>query len=168
MNRRGFTLAEMLVSMAISSLVLGAIGSLFVIMSKALPDDSSSLSRANQLSRAVDRFSFDVSWATQITRGSPARCELIVPDCTGDAVADTVVYAWAGAGSPWTRTLNAGETETICDAVKTLDMLWRYREVAGSPVTKTLETVQVELTSSNPTAPKVVAKISGMSHAVIP
>lgn len=168
MNRRGFTLAETLVSMAISSLVLGAIGSLFVIMSKALPDDSSSLSRANQLSRAVDRFSFDVSWATQVTMGSPAKCEFVVPDCTGDAIADTVVYEWAGAGRPWKRTLNAGEAETICPAVETLDFLWRYRAVAGTPVTKTLETVQVELTSSNPTAPKVVAKISGMSHAVIP
>jgi len=137
-------------------------------MSKALPDDSSSLSRANQISRAVDRFSFDVSWATQVTMGTSARCEFVVPDCTGDAIADTVVYAWAGAGSPWTRTLNAGEAETICPAVQKLDFLWRYRNVTGTPVTKTLETVQFELTSSNPTAPRVVAKISGMSHAVIP
>ena len=168
MRHRGFTLAEMMVSLAISSLVLGAMGSLFVIMAKALPDNSSALSRANQLTRAVDRFSFDVSWATQIVQGSPARIELVVPDCTGDAVADTVVYLWSGANGAWTRTLNAGAPETICAAVKSLGMSWRYRLVAGTPVIKTLECVQIELTSSNPTAPAVVAKISAMSHAVIP
>lgn len=168
MNRRGFTLAEMLVSMAISSLVLGAIGSLFVAMARALPDESSSLSRANQLTRAVDRFSFDLSWATQVTQASPARCEFVVADCTGDAIADTVVYAWGGAGQSWTRTLNAGTAETICPAIQTLSMSWRYRNVAGTTVVKTVECVQIELTSSNPRAPSVVAKISALSHARIP
>jgi prepilin-type N-terminal cleavage/methylation domain-containing protein len=166
--RRGFTMPELMLSLVISSMLLGAIASLFVLMARTLPDDTSSLSRANQLTRAVDRFSFDVSWATQIVQGSPSRCEMVIPDCTGDSVADTVIYAWAGAGSNWTRTLNAGTTETICPAIQSFTMSWRYRQVAGTPTVKTLECVQIELKSTNPRTPSVVSKISATSHAVVP
>ena len=168
MKRRAFTLVELLVALSISTLLLGAISSLFVIMARALPDDTSPLSRTSQLTRAVDRFAFDVSWATQVVQASTSKCEFIVPDCTGDAVDDSVVYKWAGAGASWTRELNGGAAETICESLKSLTFTWRCRRVAGGVGIRSLETVQVELVSADAAALPVIAKISATSHASVP
>jgi len=168
MTRRGFSMVELVVALAISSLLLGAIASLFVLQSRAMPDGTSVLSRENAASAGIARFAFDLSRATFVNSATLARVELVVSDCTGDGVDDLVVYTWAGTGQPWVRTLNASMAETVCDQVGGLSIVWRVRSVAAPAAIKTVEGAEVRITSSDARARAVEGAGRAVCHARLP
>ena len=167
-SRRGFSMVELVVALAISSLLLGAIASLFVLQSRAMPDGTGSMSQESAAAGAIERFAFDLSRARFVNSATATRVEFVVCDCTGDGVDDLVVYSWGGAGQPWVRALNAGAAETVCDKIAALSITWRVRSVAAPAAIKTVEGAEVRVTSSDSRARVVEGSGRAICHARLP
>ncbi|MFN0132186.1 MAG: PilW family protein [Phycisphaerales bacterium] len=111
--RRGFSLIELVLGMAIASIAMVAIGSVFVLSAKALPTARGSTSASSQTSLAVQELLDDLRMATAVSEATGTAVTLTVPDRTGDNTPETVRYAWSGvAGGPLTRAMNGG-AETV-------------------------------------------------------
>lgn len=108
LSRRGFTLVELVVASAISSILLLAIGGSIVLASKALPEASPATAMSNGV-MAMSLIADDLEHAKTISRVSATGVELTLPDRDGDAADETVSYSWNGtAGTPLLREVNGG------------------------------------------------------------
>jgi len=113
-GRRGFTLSELIVSLAVSTLLFGAIASTMVIASHALPDaetpDAPTIAAAALLNELVD----ELSAATFVSEAQATAVTFQVADRTGDAAAETIRYAWSGkAGDPLVKTVNGATAASV-------------------------------------------------------
>jgi prepilin-type N-terminal cleavage/methylation domain-containing protein len=107
MTSRGQTLIELIVVLAISSLIFGAI-MLTTSSSLQAMDHISQRNGVDQAAlHAVNRISIDLGTALELKQTDPTTLKLTVPDITGDAVDDEIVYSWSGtAGAPLLRSVN--------------------------------------------------------------
>lgn len=127
--RAGFTLVEMMVSLAIMSIVVGALGSVIVIATKAIPQG-----RGNDASLAVglglDGLAGELRYATAVTALTPTAVTFTVADRNGDASQETIRYEWSGtAGAPLLRTYNGGTPIQVVPGVSKFDLGYRRRTV---------------------------------------
>jgi len=139
--RHGFTLIELLVAMTASTVLIGAMGSLIVLTSTAIPagDDRGSL--AAGASHTLQRIADDLSFATSVTPGSGGLA-MIVPDRTGDSKPESVVY-WVASG----RVLKRGTSTDDARAITLLTGVTGFvteRDLVGGVI----RAVRVELTVS--------------------
>ncbi len=114
--RRGFTLVELAVASAISTILLLAIASAIVLASKALPESSPAMATTEGV-QAAGLLSADLAHAKSIVRASTKGIEFTVADRDGDAADERIAYDWDGhAGSPVTRSVNGSSGELVADA----------------------------------------------------
>jgi len=135
---RGLTLAELLVSMALMTIVLGGIASALVVASHALPGQCSPAAAALQMSDVADRIADDLAYAQSFTQRSSTAVQFVVPDRDGDTLPDTIRYAWSGtAGDPLTRQYKSGTAVTILEGVQQFNLAYDLRTEsvvsAGAP-----------------------------------
>ncbi|GJM18655.1 MAG: hypothetical protein DHS20C14_08680 [Phycisphaeraceae bacterium] len=90
-SRAGFTLIEMMVSLAVSSVLLLAMGSVMVLAARAIPDQDNRGARALEAARALEMIADDVAYAEEL-RFDP-RMKVVVADRTGDGTQEVVMYA---------------------------------------------------------------------------
>ncbi len=110
---RAFTLLELLVALTASTVLLGAMGSIFVLASRALPDNQVALTAGPAAARALDMICADVAYATSVSEGNATLLALTVPDRDRDGADEAIKYAWSGTpGDPLIRTVN-DEAETL-------------------------------------------------------
>ena len=130
---RGFTLVETLVSLTILGLLMGALGSVFVLSALALPTRQPTVTGPVNAARAVERIVQDVVYANAVTSGSDTSLSLTVPDRNGDAADESVTFSWDGRrGSPLIRTLNGSVQETLLTNVRALSFGYRLRSVVST------------------------------------
>ncbi|MEL7240265.1 MAG: prepilin-type N-terminal cleavage/methylation domain-containing protein, partial [Planctomycetota bacterium] len=111
---RGFTLIELVTSLAITSIVVGAIGSSIMLASRALPDSSRETDRLLAMQRALGTIAADLRYATAVRMIGGTTIEMVVRDRDQDSSAEMIVYSWNGdAGDPLTRTVNSGDDAAI-------------------------------------------------------
>lgn len=114
---RAFTLIEMVISLGLLSLVLGATTAVIALASRSAPDPNDPLSEQIALQSVVNQIALDAGDASEVELVGKHEVHLICDDITGDGQADTIVYAWTGvAGDPLTRALN-GVTRTLVPQV---------------------------------------------------
>lgn len=133
-TRHGFTLIELTVTLAITSIILGALGSVFVLSTSALPGGrSAQTAQARvEISVALSRLNEDVLVATGVRKATPTSIALTLPDRTGDGEPETVTWAWAGSlNGPLTRTENSDAPETVLPQVTSLSLT--YMLLASTP-----------------------------------
>lgn len=139
MQRRpaAFTLAELVVSMAIMTILLGSMASALLIATHALPDEESSARNVAEAIELVDQIAADLSLATTVIRSDPHVVRFTVPDRGhGDAGPETVRYAWSGTpGDPLTHRYNASDDIELCEDVHefSLDYAKTPAELQGAP-----------------------------------
>lgn len=115
--RRAFTLVELVVSLGITGVLSLAIASSIVLSTRALPTPGGLTESQAAAGRALQVFGADVRLATSASLPDARTMNLTIPDITGDAASETVVYAWSGTpGEPLTRTINA-ESATIISSI---------------------------------------------------
>ncbi len=106
--QRGMTLLEMLVSMAIVTLMLGAVSSAVVIAGRAVDRQAPSSFDATAPAIVLGLILNDASLATAISEATSTAIAFVLPDRTGDLIDETVRYSWSGTiGDPLTRQFNA-------------------------------------------------------------
>ncbi len=138
--RRGaFTLVELMVSVAIMSILLVAIGSSILLASKAIPDATNPTSRVIASSNLANQIAAELRSATYITESSATAISFAVPDRDGDGSPELIRYAWSGtAGAPLTRSYNRAAAVEAVASVQNFSLAYtratRTESYPGPPV----------------------------------
>lgn len=120
-RQSGFTLIEVVVSIAIMSILMTAVGSLMVFSAKALPNPNDPASMAIKSGTAINRFADDVREAAQVSVAELYAFEVTVGDRDAAGGPDTVRYEWSGVvGEPLVRTYNADRHEILLEQVDSM------------------------------------------------
>ncbi len=140
-ERTGFTLLETVLTMAVTSVLLLAMGSAMLMVSRVLPDAQSPAAASVAGAAAVEQIATDLQYAISISSRSTSVVEFTVADRNGDSRAEVVRYEWSGtAGAPLTRRENGGTA---------LDVLADVRDFSLS---YDLETISKEIPQGNESA----------------
>lgn len=115
---RGFTLIETVVAMAISAILLLALGSTIMLASRAVPRGDEAVISEGELQRAFALMESDIQECTDIMMTSSLT--IAVPDRDGDGLEEVIEYAYNGADKMVTRSRNGGTAETLFGPVKGL------------------------------------------------
>jgi len=132
---RAVTLVEMVMSLTIVSILLGACGSVMLLASRVMGISAAgpavSMTAADA---ATDQVAADLQMALQITERTATAVTFTVPDRNGDSTPETLRYAWAGAGSPLTREYNGqpGPAASMAENVQVFNLDWLL-QAAGPP-----------------------------------
>ena len=115
---RALTLVEMLVSMSIVTLIIGAVSSAVIVAARAVNPQSSPASTLSSLGGALNRLLEEASLAITVTEHTPTALTFTLPDRTGDSIDDTIRYSWSGMpGDPLQRQLNADAPTTVAQGI---------------------------------------------------
>lgn len=100
---------ELVVSLAISSVVLLGVVSLLSLSTRAVPPPGGVQEVSVEAADLLARLGTDLSTAMQITEATATAITLVVPDRNADTADETIRYSWSGVASePVLRTVNAG------------------------------------------------------------
>ena len=145
--RAAFTLLELTVSLAITSILLVAVGSAIVLAAKAIPNAQDQTNVFLASGKATDDLVSELQFALGFTQRTANTLEFTVADRDGDSVDETIRYEWSGtAGDPLTRQYNGGPVVPIIDQVQDLAFLYDWHVVSELVPTE-VESPEVELAS---------------------
>lgn len=114
MKRRGFTLIELVVSLSVVGILITAIGSTIVVATRSLPTSGGLAETQASTGRALMLIGEDIRLATTATITSGRQLDLTLPDRTGDAASEAIVYSWSGtSGDPLVRSFNGVDNELV-------------------------------------------------------
>lgn len=132
--RLGLSLIEMVISLSMLTVILGASVSMVLISSRAMSNNTSNVgSDAVAARAAADQVLDDLKMATAITEQSARAVTMTVPDRDGDGAAETIRYAWSGtSGDPLTRQYNSRPAATVAGNVTSLSLTY-LAKTAGKP-----------------------------------
>jgi len=144
-GRDGFTLVEMVVSLAVLSIVFLSMGSVMMMATKAVPDPDAPAGRRLDAADVLEQMSSELQVATSVTAYEDKSISFTVPDRNGDDTGETISYAWNSLGSPLVRVYNGGTPVMLLDDVQSFELLYGTYDVTepGSSVTS----AEGELTS---------------------
>lgn len=122
-SRRGMTLIELVLSIAIIAVLTGAMGSAILLTARAMDTAGSNVRAAREQQDAaltLARIERDLTVATSITQVTPTSIGFTVPDRGhGTAGPETFVYQWSGvAGAPLTLSYNGGAAGVVLPNVR--------------------------------------------------
>ena len=120
--RRGFTLAEMVVSAVIMSILAVGISSAVLVSVRAVETQDSQVLRTLGAADVSNQMSMEMASAVDFTEAAPNAVTFDVPDRYGDGTTETIRYSWSGvAGDPLTRQVNGGTATTLAENIYQLN-----------------------------------------------
>ena len=123
--QRGYSLVETTVSVAVLSIVMTAVGSVFVMTSQVLPGGDSRVDRGTLASAGLRQVADELRYAVYISERTPTSITFTLADRDQDGYPERIRYAWDGvAGSPLTREYNGGTPVTVIDQVAGLSFTY--------------------------------------------
>ncbi len=115
----GFTLIEMVASMAVLGVILLACGSIVAMATRATTDGNVRTTAQIQAADAAAQVTDDLNVALNFTQRTATAVTFTVPDRLNLGTPQAVTYSWAGtAGSPLTRQFNGGTAVTLLAGVQ--------------------------------------------------
>jgi Tfp pilus assembly protein PilW len=157
-RRSGFTIAELMTSMFIMTLILVPCGLSIVLGVRAMNNagattasNNTNVGSSSQTALArvcTEQIMEDVKMATAFSEQTASAITFTVPDRTGDSVAETIRYAWSGAGgatiivggtvyniapNTLTRQFNGSAPAVMSDNVQAFSFNYLSRTVGSSP-----------------------------------
>lgn len=129
----GFTLVELATSMAIMSVLIGAMGSAVFLATKALPDPDSPTFIILDTGKVADDIAQELRYAVTFTQRLANLVEFTVGDRDNDLAAETILYQWSGTpGDPLTRQYNGGTIVNLIDSVEQFTLTYTVRTVVDT------------------------------------
>ncbi len=125
---RGFTLLEIVVTMAILSILMVGLGSAVFLARRAVPDGKSGVSAALTSGRAAETLAADLFYATSVVTTSPTEIVFMVADRNGDSSPETIRYYWSGTpGDPLWRQYGAALPASVAEDVREFQLAYYHR-----------------------------------------
>ena len=132
--RRGLTLAELVVSMGIATIVIGGMMSALVIASRATGSTSDDLTHTLEARGYADQILAELNHAVAFTEQSPSSLAFLVPDREGDGSAEEIRYSWSGTpGEALTREYNGGPPVIFSEAIQGFELTYLPRLFPTAP-----------------------------------
>ena len=132
----GFTLVELIVAVAITSILMLAIGSAIVVATHALPDNDGPAGAVIAAGSAAEQIAAELQYAVSINQRSATMIEFTVADRNGNGEPEIIRYEWsATAGDPLTRQYNAGTVTNVLDSVQQFDLSYDTETVTTETTT---------------------------------
>ena len=151
--RRGFTLLELVVSVAVASVLVVGLSASVVLAMRAGDSSIGPFSSSHSGAQAVLELTRDLQDATSVNDSSctETAAEFTVPDRTGDGIDETIRYSWSGtSGDPLLRIMNGGTAEVVAANITSLELAHLTRTVTSPAVrTESAETLLIDQNSSN-------------------
>lgn len=135
-RRRAFTLVELTLGLAVTTLLLGGLASAMVLASRALPQNDSVPIATLNASRCVEDLAGELFSAEAFTERTATSVEFTVPDRNADAIPETIRYSWSGSpGDSLMREYN-GVGSTAIAGVSDFALNYHLKTVAaeGDPL----------------------------------
>ena len=124
-RRYALTLAELVLSMAVMTILVGGIGSALLLASHALPTGSEPATNRITVCQTLDQITAELYCAQSFAARSSTTVEFTVADRNEDKNPETIRYAWSGTpGDPLTRQYNGAAAVTICDDVQDFSLAY--------------------------------------------
>jgi len=153
MAKQGFTLVELVVSMAVMAVIIVAMGSSILIASRAMPDARSPTATRIAAAEALEQIVTELQYAVSVNQRSANMIEFCVADRNGDEVPETIRYAWSGtAATPLTRQYNGGTVVNILTDVRQFSLTYN------------LKTISIETPQGTEGAETILASYSATSN----
>ncbi|MEK6674331.1 MAG: prepilin-type N-terminal cleavage/methylation domain-containing protein [Planctomycetota bacterium] len=153
-RRAGFTLVELLLSMAVMALLVSATTSAILIASHAIPNPQSVTEKQSAALDVSESIATELATAIRVVLGQPNLIEFEVPDRGhGSAGPETIRYTWSGTnGAPLIRNYNKNAATTVCDDVHAFSLIY-------TPMISTLtESPKVLLIADDPPSAAIADK----------
>lgn len=163
--RRGFTLLELTLSMAVLGTIMAAVTSLMVFAGRALPagDQPGAVSLATR--DAAQRVAADIAEATTITVSTGGDIEFTVPDRDANGLPETIRYSWSGTpGQALTWRHNAATPVALASNVHDF-AVWFVQETRQTPTAGIAEWGSEQLLGSSVQPASASVTVSGLSYA---
>lgn|GEM_PF-1931470 len=133
-RRGGFTLLEMVTSMALMVIVLGGMTSAVVVASRAIDDGTDPGVLTAEAAGVLTEISAEINFARQFDELTVSSVAFRVPDRDGDGRPEKIRYAWSQvAGEPLTREYNGGPAVNIVDKVNRFALTSLVRSITPPP-----------------------------------
>lgn len=130
---RGYTLVEMMVSIAVTSIVMVGMGTVVMVASQALPNGARLATSINQAGEVANRLTEELQQARHITERTVTSIAFTVADRDGDGSPERIRYAWSGkAGDPLTRQYNFGTDVNVLADVYQFDLDYDLKSTVES------------------------------------
>lgn len=120
-DRRGFSLVEMLVALAMMTILILSLGSVVALATKAIPPATPPASDTTATHDALRALAAELELASDITVATATKLEFKVADRNSDGSSETICYTWSGsAGDPLYRKYNSATAEVFLTSVNAL------------------------------------------------
>ncbi len=139
--------------MAVTSVLLLAMGSAMLMVSRVLPDAQSPAAASVGGATALEQIATDLQYAISILSRSASVVEFTVADRNGDSQPEVIRYEWSGtAGAPLTRRENGGTALDVLADVRDFSLSYDI-ETVSKEIPQGNESVETLLAGyENPTA----------------
>ena len=132
-QRRGLSLVELLVAMAMSATVLGGAVAAIGLSGRTFQSAANGI-RSSGTVDALAQMSSDVQIALSITERTSTAMTFWVPDRTGDGAPEQIRYAWGGtAGDPITYSMNGATPVEIVPEANVFLLEYVTTTMTGQP-----------------------------------
>ncbi|GAH43072.1 unnamed protein product, partial [marine sediment metagenome] len=136
-TRSAFSLMELIVSAAVISVVMVAIGSAVVLASKALPSANSSTDLSVSAAAISDQITTELHSAVSITQWSATMIEFTVKRGGQE---HTIRYEWPGSpGDPLARAFDGGAPLTVMENVQDFALTYHRKTTAETRMAESSE-----------------------------
>lgn len=160
-RRRAYTLIELVLSMAVMTVLLGGLSSAMMIASRAVPDRNTTLGATLDSANAGDQLAAELFVAKSFSVRSPTAVEFTLADRNADGIDETIRYEWSGApGASLTRKYNADAAVTVVADVNEFTLVYNVaavQQTTPSASNESAETLLVGYTSTTGLADWAIA-----------
>lgn len=147
--RSGFTLIEMVTSLAIMGMIVGSLASTMLLMSRTLPREGDQLDATARARRTADRIVRELSAAVAIIEATDRSVSFDVPDRDGDGDTERVAISWSGtSGDPVVMSIN-GLAGNLEENVHAFELAWSTQSRSTTSASDPVEEAEGLLASWN-------------------
>lgn len=133
---RGFTLAEMIVSTVIMSILAVGISSAVLVSTRALHNQDSQILRTQTAADISSQMHMEIATALDVSETTEHAITFNVPDRDGDGEEEQIRYFWSGVvGDPLYREYNYKPAFAMLNGIRTFTLAYRTVHVAHTGVT---------------------------------
>jgi len=130
-NRGAFTLVELVLNLALITLLMGAMGSTLLIATHGISQSDSPVQQTAAAHGVLERLAVDLHTAIAIPMRAAHDVRFTVFDRDNDGNSETIEYSWSGSpGDPLTRTFNNDPAVVMADNVHEFDLRYGLRDTS--------------------------------------